>query len=150
MRHATKYNKTRVNLTSLVRYSSAEPLKGSARTAKRLVRAVLSIAIGISLCFIGASAEAPSAEAVGFSAKQYAKASLNSKEYKCLQKLYYLESRWNPKARNGSHYGIPQGRSIYLKSATPIEQIRWGMKYNYSRYGSMCKALQHFKRYGWH
>ena len=137
-------------LTYLVRYSSAKPLKGLARAARRLARGVLSIAIGLSLCLIGASAEAPSAEAAGFSAKEFAKASLNSKEFNCLNKLYYYESRWNSKATNGSHYGIPQGRSIYLKTATPIEQIRWGMKYNYSRYGSMCKALNHFKTKGWH
>ena len=32
-------------------------------------------------------------------------------EFDCLDKLYTAESQWNPKARNGSHYGIPQGRS---------------------------------------
>ncbi len=32
----------------------------------------------------------------------------------CLDELYHYESRWNPSARNGSHYGIPQGRSKYL------------------------------------
>ena len=38
-------------------------------------------------------------------------------EFDCLDKLYTAESQWNPKARNGSHYGIPQGRSKWLITA---------------------------------
>jgi hypothetical protein len=30
------------------------------------------------------------------------------------------------------------------------KQIDWGIKYNLNRYGSMCKALNHFKIKGWH
>ena len=68
----------------------------------------------------------------------------------CLIDLYIAESKLNPKARNGSHYGIPQGRSKYLHTATGIKQIDWGIKYNLNRYGSMCKALEHYKIKGWH
>jgi hypothetical protein len=53
-------------------------------------------------------------------------------------------------ARNGSHYGIPQGRSVYLSKVDGYKQIEWGIKYNLNRYGSMCKALDHFKIKGWH
>jgi hypothetical protein len=31
-----------------------------------------------------------------------------------------------------------------------FKQIDWGIKYNLHRYGSMCKALNHFKIKGWH
>ena len=68
----------------------------------------------------------------------------------CLIDLYTAESRLNPKARNGSHYGIPQGRSKYLATASGTKQIDWGIKYNLVRYGSMCKALEHYKIKGWH
>ncbi len=68
----------------------------------------------------------------------------------CLIDLYTAESRLNPKARNGSHYGIPQGRSVYLSSVDGTKQIDWGIKYNLNRYGSMCKALEHYKIKGWH
>ena len=68
----------------------------------------------------------------------------------CLIDLYTAESRLNPKARNGSHYGIPQGRSVYLSKVDGTKQIDWGIKYNLNRYGSMCKALDHFKIKGWH
>jgi len=68
----------------------------------------------------------------------------------CLIDLYTAESRLNPKARNGSHYGIPQGRSVYLSKVDGTKQIDWGIKYNLNRYGSMCKALEHYKIKGWH
>jgi hypothetical protein len=68
----------------------------------------------------------------------------------CLIDLYTAESRLNPKARNGSHYGIPQGRSKYLATVDGTKQIDWGIKYNINRYGSMCKALEHYKIKGWH
>jgi hypothetical protein len=68
----------------------------------------------------------------------------------CLIDLYTAESRLNPKARNGSHYGIPQGRSVYLSRVSGTKQIDWGIKYNLNRYGSMCKALEHYKIKGWH
>ena len=83
--------------------------------------------------------------------RQWAFIQLNDlDEFYCLDELYFRESRWNPKARNGSHYGIPQGRSKYLQRADGFKQIEWGIKYNLNRYGSMCKALDHFKIKGFH
>ncbi len=84
--------------------------------------------------------------------KQYAFIQLNHSftEFYCLDELYHKESRWNPKAKNGSHYGIPQGRSKYLSKVDGYKQVEWGIAYNINRYGSMCKALDHFKRKGWH
>ena len=85
--------------------------------------------------------------------RQWAFIQLNNlDEFDCLDYLYYRESRWNPKAvsPSGNHFGIPQGKSQWLKTATPYQQINWGIKYNKSRYGSMCKALDHYKLKGWH
>jgi hypothetical protein len=84
--------------------------------------------------------------------KQYAFIKLHHSftEFYCLDELYHHESRWNPSARNGSHYGIPQGRSKYLAKVDGFKQVDWGIKYNLHRYGSMCKALNHFKTKGWH
>jgi hypothetical protein len=83
--------------------------------------------------------------------RQWAFIQLNDlDEFYCLDELYFRESRWNPKARNGSHYGIPQGRSKYLQRADGFKQVEWGIKYNLNRYGSMCKALDHWKLKGWH
>jgi len=83
--------------------------------------------------------------------KQYILIELNNfEEAYCLIELYTAESRLNPLARNGSHYGIPQGRSKYLARVDGTKQIDWGIKYNLNRYGSMCKALEHYKIKGWH
>ena len=83
--------------------------------------------------------------------RQWAFIQLNDlDEFYCLDELYFYESRWNPKARNGSHYGIPQGRSKWLSTVDGYKQVEWGIKYNNNRYGSMCKALEHFKIKGWH
>ena len=84
--------------------------------------------------------------------KQYILITLNDlDETYCLVQLYSKEnSRWDPKARNGSHVGIPQGRSKYLATVDGTKQIDWGIKYNLNRYGSMCKALEHYKIKGWH
>jgi hypothetical protein len=74
----------------------------------------------------------------------------NTTQMQCLYKLYYQESRWNPKSSNNGHYGIPQGKSVWLKTANPYQQIEWGIKYNRARYGTMCKAYKHWRQYGWH
>ena len=83
--------------------------------------------------------------------RQWAFIQLNNlDEFYCLDELYFRESRWNPKARNGSHYGIPQGRSKYLQRADGFKQVEWGLKYIENRYLTPCKALQHFKTKGWY
>ena len=82
--------------------------------------------------------------------KMYAKAVLPIDEFKCIGKLYGKESAWKEDARNGPHYGIPQGRSIYLKTATGIQQVKWGISYNLNRYGSMCAAWEFFQENNYH
>ena len=83
--------------------------------------------------------------------RQWAFIQLNNlDEFYCLDTLYFHESRWNPKARNGSHHGIPQGRSKWLSTVDGYKQVEWGIKYINNRYGSMCNALDHWKRKGWH
>jgi hypothetical protein len=83
--------------------------------------------------------------------RQWAFIQLNNlDEFYCIDELYFHESKWNPDARNGSHYGIPQGRSKYLANANGFKQVDWGIKYNLTRYGSMCKALDHYRLKGWH
>jgi hypothetical protein len=72
------------------------------------------------------------------------------KEYKCVKQLIYKESSNNPKARTGSHYGLPQGRTRYLATASPTEQITWMMKYIKAKYNDGCDALRHSNKVGWY
>ena len=119
-----------------------EPLRGVARG--------VLVAIGIALCIMPDAGGSKPMQYISY--KQYAYYALdyNLKEFKCLSILYGKESAWNPNARNGSHYGIPQGRSVYLSTLNGYEQIQWGLDYIGHRYGEPCVALEHFKRKGWH
>jgi hypothetical protein len=83
--------------------------------------------------------------------RQWAFIQLNDVEqFHCLDELNYKESRWNPKAKNGSHHGIPQGRSKWLATVDGFKQIDWQLKYIKKRYDNPCKALQHHKIKGWY
>ena len=119
-----------------------EPLRGVAR-------GVLAVAIGILLCMPHAGGSKP-VQYVSY--KEYALHLLgyNYKEFKCLDKLYTKESNWRPDAKNGSHNGIPQGRSEYLATLNGYDQVQWGLDYIGHRYGEPCVAWQHFKDKGWH
>jgi hypothetical protein len=83
--------------------------------------------------------------------RQWAFIQLNNVEqFHCLDELNYKESRWNPKAKNGSHHGIPQGRSKWLATVDGFKQIDWQLKYIKKRYSNPCNALAHHKIKGWY
>ena len=82
--------------------------------------------------------------------KLYAYNLLTWREFQCFNWLIHYESRWNPKAKNGSHYGLGQMRSTWYRDLSPQGQIRASIKYIRHRYGDSCKALQHFEERGWH
>ena len=142
-----------------------EPFRGSERTVKRLVRSV-AIVIGGALCFsIGSASWATNDATKRITSKEYARGQLTVNNYKCLATLYGKESAWKWKAVGNiggtqQVYGIPQGKSEWLRTANPLEQIDWGLRYIGHRYGytmthegkqpNTCKALDHWKRKGWH
>ena len=118
---------------------------------KRIARGVL-LGFGLSLCFMQA-AGSTDLHQISMTPKQYAYYSLNDvTQYKCLATLYGKESAWNYKAYNKSSgtVGIPQGKSVWLLTATPIQQVEWGLRYIKHRHGTPCKALDHWKKHNWH
>ena len=139
--------------------------KCSERTVKRLVRSV-AIVIGTALCFSFVSASSATNDSIKrLTSKEYAKGQLTVKNYKCLAILYGKESAWNYKAvgnLSGTHrvYGIPQGKSEFLRTANPLQQIDWGLRYVAHKYGVVrtiegmqpdtCRALDHWYKHGWH
>ena len=82
--------------------------------------------------------------------KLYAYNLLSWKEFECFNWLIHKESSWDPKAKNGSHYGLGQMRSVWYRDLSPYRQIKASIKYISHRYGDSCKALDHFDRKGWH
>jgi hypothetical protein len=83
----------------------------------------------------------------------------SASQFSCLQPLWNAESGWNVSASNTSSgaYGIPQalpgskmasaGADWQTDAAT---QIRWGLGYIRSVYGSPCGAWSHEQAYGWY
>jgi hypothetical protein len=73
---------------------------------------------------------------------------INYEQYKCLSKIIYKESRWNPQAKNGSHFGLGQMRSEHYRTLDAYRQIDATIKYITNRYGSMCNAWRFHERVG--
>jgi hypothetical protein len=72
-------------------------------------------------------------------------------QYQCAYALYMAESKFDSRARNGSHYGIPQLRNEKLLRLDGFTQLDWGIRYVSHRYsGNYCLAYKHFKDKGWH
>ena len=144
----------------------ARALKGAQpEPPKRIARGVALVLVGALCSSIGLAAEAQQPPIKRLTSKEYARGQLTVKNYKCIAVLYGKESAWNWKAvgnLQGTHrvYGIPQGKSEWLRTANPLEQIDWGLRYIGHRYGyvrtiegmqpNTCKALDHWKRKGWH
>lgn len=72
----------------------------------------------------------------------------DSKQMKCLDKLWTRESNWRPTAKNkkSSAFGIPQ--LLKMTETNPYRQIVLGIKYLDHRYkGDVCLALRtHYKK----
>lgn len=83
--------------------------------------------------------------------KLYAYNLMSWSQFECYNWLVSKESSWNPKAKNGSHYGLGQLRSTWYRDLNPYQQIKAHLRYIAHRYGGdSCKALAHLERKGWH
>jgi hypothetical protein len=81
-----------------------------------------------------------------------------SRQWTCLDQLWTRESGWQVHNGNGSGaYGIPQALPGHKMSAAgsdwrdnPATQIRWGLGYIASVYGTPCGAWQHSQEHGYY
>ena len=131
-----------------------EPFRGSARARKARAR-VVAIVSGTALFMSIAPVSSGSIDPIRY-VKELAKEQLTDKQELCHHEIVYRESRWDPRAKNGSHYGLYQGKSKSLKNASTIKQWWWYWHYVAHRYGwteydepDYCKALHHLKTKGW-
>lgn len=82
--------------------------------------------------------------------KLYAHSRLISyKQFQCFNHIITKESRWNYKARNGSHYGLGQMRSQHYRDLDPFRMIDATIKYITNRYQTPCKAAAFHDRNGY-
>ncbi len=76
---------------------------------------------------------------------------IKDSQYQCAYALYMAESKFDSRAVNGSHYGIPQMRNKKLLNLDGYRQIDWGIRYIKHRYkGDYCLAYKHYLDKGWH
>ena len=129
---------------------TAQSLSKAHRKPYRGAACGVLVAIGIALCFPTGAGSTNSKKYVDYKTYALYLLDFNYKEYKCLTVLYGKESAWNPDAVNGSHHGIPQGRSEWLATQDGWSQVRWGLSYIGNRYGEPCIALDHWRTKGWH
>ena len=65
---------------------------------------------------------------------------LDYKEFQCFNKIITKESRWDYKAKNGSHYGLGQMKSQHYRDLDPFRMIDASLRYITIRYQTNCKA----------
>ena len=127
--------------------------RDSGRAATRIARTAV-IVLSAHLCL---AVSTPNSMAINTqSSKDNFKLYLHSRvvkdsQYQCAYKLYMAESKFDSRAKNGSHYGIPQMRNKKLLNLDGYRQIDWGIRYIAHRYkGDYCLAWKHFKDKRWH
>jgi hypothetical protein len=104
------------------------------------------------------SAPAPSGNPQKIAAAMLGSYGWSPSQFGCLVSLWDQESSWNVYASNPSGaYGIPQALpGSKMASAGPdwqtnaTTQIRWGLGYIKSLYGSPCGAWSHEEATGWY
>ena len=104
------------------------------------------------------AAPAPSGSPQQIAMAMLASYGWSSSQFSCLQPLWQRESGWNVYAANpDGAYGIPQALpGSKMATAGPdwqtsaATQIRWGLSYIQSRYGSPCAAWAHSQATGWY
>lgn len=75
---------------------------------------------------------------------------INYKQFICAIEVGHRESRWNPSAVNGNHYGIFQMENKKVRYMNPYTQIDWWLRYIHKRYENQpCLSLAHLKKRGW-
>jgi nucleoid-associated protein YgaU len=131
--------------------------------AARAAQAAAQAAAQSSASQSAQTAPAAAAPAPSGSPQQVAEAMLgsfgwSSSQFSCLDPLWQRESGWSVTAANpDGAYGIPQALpGAKMASAGPdwqndaATQIRWGLEYIKSLYGSPCGAWDHELATGWY
>ncbi|GAA3370954.1 transglycosylase SLT domain-containing protein [Streptomyces sannanensis] len=83
----------------------------------------------------------------------------NSAQFQCFHNIVSRESSWNPHATNASSgaYGLVQALPASKMASAgadwktnPKTQIKWGLNYMNSRYGSPCDAWKFWQKNNWY
>ncbi|MFD3563922.1 transglycosylase SLT domain-containing protein [Streptomyces sp. NPDC058686] len=92
-------------------------------------------------------------------ARAYTRFTMSAGQYQCLTVLVSKESGWNHRAQNASSgaYGLFQALPGSKMSSAgsdwrtnPRTQMRWGLSYIHSRYGTPCGAWNFWQKNRWY
>ena len=149
-RHLTCGFVNRLDTLGMLRRSRR--LKGSGAARRALGRSIVILALAMTHSVAVTSyTNAKQKPLHVMNIKLYAYNQMSWEQFQCYNYLIHQESRWNYKARNGSHYGLGQMRSKWYGTLSPIKQIDAHLDYIKHRYqGDACKAYAHWERKGWH
>jgi hypothetical protein len=154
----------------LTRYATLVAKQGARKRHREPLRALSGLlALGAAIVFILATLQGNESQASNnklvithkklhvIDYQIYTLKQLRSvRQFNCAVILWTRESNWRPEAHTGTHYGIVQGTSRYLKTASAYKQIDWGIKYVGNRYGydhgvpNLCAALAHSYSHWWY
>jgi hypothetical protein len=155
MQHAQRYAQITNKLDRGIMLGMPASLKGSLHGKPAFARAMFIAGLAIALLPLQTiqtnAAEKRSYHVMNI--KLYAYNKMEWKQFQCYNWLIFEESRWNYKARNGSHYGLGQMRSKWYGTLSPYKQIDVHLKYlkhRYHKHDYACKAYQHWKEHSWH
>ncbi len=145
--NADKFVDNSMRLTGTLPSSSASERVCADSSLRRLV-VWGSLCLGMALLALQAQPAQAMTKSIDHY-KLYAHSRIiNYEQYKCLSKIIHKESRWNPQAKNGSHFGLGQMRSEHYRTLDAYRQIDATIKYITNRYGSMCNAWRFHERVG--
>ncbi|CAM5678531.1 MULTISPECIES: aggregation-promoting factor C-terminal-like domain-containing protein [Streptomyces] len=133
---------------------------------KKAVVAVGAVALGASAAAFGATpaqaaapAQAPSAATASDAKAAAHKLIPDQAQYQCFSNIVERESGWDPTATNPSSgaYGLVQAQpGSKMASAgpdwktNPETQVKWGLDYMNSTYGSPCAAWDFWQSHNWY
>ncbi|MFF0742571.1 transglycosylase SLT domain-containing protein [Streptomyces sp. NPDC004111] len=131
-------------------------LPGRFATRRNTVAVGATVLLGAAGAVLGTTSPAAAAPA---SAKDTARQMMPAAQFQCFSNIVAHESGWNHHATNSSSgaYGLVQALPASKMSSAgadwkenPKTQIKWGLDYMNSRYGSPCGAWKFWQSNNWY
>ncbi|MFE7462717.1 transglycosylase SLT domain-containing protein [Streptomyces sp. NPDC057499] len=141
--------------------SFARNLLAKPRSARRKSAVVgASVLLGATGLALGVTPAMAAPASVATSAQATAQAMIgDAAQYQCFSNIVQHESGWNHTATNASSgaYGLVQALPASKMASAgadwqtnPTTQIKWGLDYMNSRYGSPCAAWSFWQANSWY
>ncbi|MFH9982967.1 transglycosylase SLT domain-containing protein [Streptomyces sp. NPDC017179] len=134
-------------------------LRATAAPKKALTTTAVAAATAAALALTSAPAHAAPRHSAAYAKAAARQMIPDAAQFHAFSKIVQRESGWNPRATNASSgaYGLVQALPASKMSSAgadwrtnPKTQIKWGLKYMKSRYGSPAGAWRFWQAHGWY